>query len=589
VESHFLKQIHGPQDLQNLSMPDLQRLAAEIRTEIIETTAQNGGHLAPNLGTVELTIALHRVFHAPEDKIVWDVGHQSYTHKMLTGRADTFSTIRKYDGLCGFTKMSESPYDCFGAGHAGVSISAAMGFSVAADLQKKHEHAVAVLGDGSLICGISLEAMNNLRSTCKNMIIILNDNNMSIAKSIGAIPKYLNSLITGHNYNSFKQLTKRAITHFPGGENLIQNIRQLESSAKSVLVPGMFFEEMGIRYFGPIHGHQLPEMIEMFQRIKDFQTPVLVHVITEKGHDCDFAVQNPEEFHGVGCFDPKTGKSVSGEKNKNTFSKTFGNTLYAMTEKHADIVSVTAAMASGCGIQHEYIEKFKDRFFDVGIAEEHAVVFAAGLAAGGLRPIVVIYATFLHRALDCVFHDICLQNLPVVICCDRSGIVEDGPTHHGIYDISFLRAMPNLTIMMPGNETELTLMMEQAYELRRPVVIRYAKGSSGMSETETVQTPLQTGKAVQIREGKDVGIWACGCEIYRALKAAEILREKGISVSVVNVRYLKPFDAEFLRNQASVMPVVSMEDHVKDGGLASLVSETLIGSAHHGVMSFGWE
>ncbi len=590
MSNSFIEKINGPEDLRNLSRNDLQELAEEIRREIVDTVSRNGGHLAPNLGVVELTLALHRVFHAPEDKIVWDVGHQSYTHKIVTGRYEAFSRIRKYDGLCGFTKRGESPYDCFGAGHAGVSISAAMGFSVAADLQKKTEHAVAVLGDGALICGISLEAMNNLRSSCKNMIIILNDNKMSIAKSIGAIPNYLNSLITGRNYNRFKAFSKMMVQRIPGGESLVGNIQQLESAAKSLFVPGIFFEEMGIRYVGPINGHQLPELIETLERVKEFNRPVLVHVITEKGHGCEYAIQSPEEFHGIGSFNPLTGKTVQPVQKKDTFSKSFGKKLQQMSEQHQDIVAITPAMASGCGISHDYIQKFRDRFFDVGIAEEHALVFAAGLAAGGLYPVVAIYATFLQRALDCVFHDICLQDLPVMICADRAGIVEDGPTHHGIYDIGFLRCMPNLNILEPRNERELQMMMETAYTWKCPVIIRYARGNSGMDDRETEPAEIIQGKAEQLLTGTDLAIWACGREVYQALHTAQLLQSQyGLSATVVNARSLKPFDRDLLMEQASKMPVVTMEDHVKSGGLASIAAEVLASEKHSGILSFGWE
>ena len=590
MEHPLTDKIKSPDDLKSMSMEELTRLASEIRDEIITTVSQNGGHLAPNLGIVELTIALHRVFHAPEDKIVWDVGHQSYPHKILTGRADAFSSIRKYDGLCGFTKRGESPYDCFGGGHAGVSISAAMGFSAAAEIQKKHEHAVAVLGDGALICGISLEAMNNLRSSCENMIIVLNDNKMSIARSIGAIPNYLNSLITGKNYNRFKAFAKMMVQKIPGGENLVGNIQQLESSAKSLFVPGIFFEEMGIRYIGPINGHQLPELIETLERVKEFHRPVLVHVITEKGHGCEYAIQSPEEFHGIGSFNPLTGKTISSGPARETFSQAFGKKLFEMTEKHPDIVAVTAAMASGCGISHEYIQKFRNRFFDVGIAEEHAAVFASGLAAGGMRPVVAIYATFLQRAMDCIFHDICLQNLPVIFCADRAGIVEDGPTHHGIYDVAFFRAMPNLILLEPRNERELEMMMEEAYRLKCPVVIRYAKGSSGMDESEKPPEPVVPGKAEILTEGSDLIFWACGREVYQALHTAHLLQEKwNISAGVVNARSLKPFDCQLLRAQAEKCPIVTLEDHVKTGGLASAAAETLVHTHHRGLISFGWE
>ncbi len=584
MEQKILDRINSPEDLRRLSVSDMQTLSQEIRETIIKTVAENGGHLAPNLGVVELTVALHRVFRAPEDKIIWDVGHQSYPHKLLTGRRKEFSSIRKYNGLSGFTKREESPYDCFGAGHAGTSISSAMGFSVASELKGMHNHTVAVIGDGSLICGISLEALNNLRSTCKNMIIVLNDNKMSISKSIGAIPNYLNQIITGRNYNRFKAYVKMMVQKMPGSASIIENIQNLEASAKNLFVPGIFFEELGIRYFGPIDGHNLNDLIQTFERVKEFNRPVIVHVITEKGHGCDYAIAAPEKYHGVGSFHPATGKNDA--KKKETFSSAFGKKLFRMAEEHPEITAVTAAMASGCGISGEFTERFPDRFFDVGIAEEHALVFAAGLAADGMRPVVAVYATFLQRALDCIFHDICLQNLPVILCADRAGIVEDGATHHGIYDISFLRAIPNLAILEPRNEKELAMMMDSAYAYAAPVLLRYPRGCS---DDDSEPAEIFWGKAERLSSGTDLAFWTSGREAVTARQTADILKEKyGISVSVVNARFLRPFDTEMFRADAEKMPVVTLEDHVTAGGLASIAAEALNNVKHRGLHSFGW-
>ena len=589
VGKRILDGIDSPEALKKLTMDELNQLSREIHSEIIEVVARNGGHLAPNLGVTDLTIALHRVFDMPRDKIIFDVGHQSYPHKLLTGRRKEFHSIRKEEGLSGFTKADESAFDPFGAGHAGTAISAAMGFAAARDLNGTDEHIVALLGDGALGCGISLEAMNNVRSSCRNLIIVLNDNKMSISRSTGAIPNYLNSIITGRNYNRFKAFTKMSIERLPGGGEIVGSIQKLETSLKSLFVPGLFFEAMGLRYIGPINGHQLPELIETFERVKKFNRPVLVHVITEKGHGCEYAKDAPEKFHGVSSFNPENGALMAQGKGE-TFSSAFGEELVRLAEKDSRIVGITAAMCAGTGMT-SFAAKFHDRFFDVGIAEEHALVFAAGLAAAGKRPVVAIYATFLQRALDCVFHDICLQNLPVVICADRAGIVEDGPTHHGIYDLSFLQAMPNLSILAPRNERELKRMLQKALEQENPVLIRYPRGGSGMTAAgDPPPSPLEWGRAEILRPGSDLAIWTFGREARTALKAADLIREKtGREVAVVNARFLKPFDRAQLEAHAALMPIVTLEDHVKTGGLASIAESVLVGIPHHGLLSFGWK
>lgn len=590
MDKSLLEKINKPADIANLNQEELTELCEELREEIISAVSHNGGHLAPNLGVIELTVALHRVFNLPKDKIVWDVGHQSYAHKLLTGRRKEFHTLRKFGGLSGFTLRDESEYDCFGAGHAGTAISASMGFAAARDYRHTDERVVAVVGDGSLICGISLEALNNLRSTCKDLIIVINDNKMSISKSVGAIPNYLNKIITGQNYNRFKAFAKMAVKKMPGGQDIVGGIQKIEEATKSLFVPGVFFEEMGLRYIGPINGHQLPELIQTFERVKTFNRPVIVHVITEKGYGCEYAKEAPEKFHGVSAFNPANGMSDS-PSSKTTFSTAFGSSLVKLAEEHSEVVAITAAMTSGTGMS-EFAKRFHERFFDVGIAEEHALVFAAGLAANGLRPVVAVYATFLQRALDCLFHDICLQKLPVIICADRAGIVEDGPTHHGIYDLSFLMQMPNLTIMCPANEYELELMFREAYRLNSPVVIRYPRGSSGCP-AETVRSstpPLEYGKFHTVRTGKDLTIYSTGRELYTALEAADILKkEKNMECGVVNVRFLRPFDSESFLSTAAAMPIVTIEDNIKSSGLGGLAAELLIDRPHSKILRFGWE
>jgi len=585
----ILPHIHSPEDLRKLTGKELTALPEEIRERIIDVVSKNGGHLAPNLGTVELTIALHMVFHAPEDKILWDVSHQAYTHKLLTGREAEFDTLRQKGGISGFTKMDESPYDAFGSGHSGTALSAAMGFEVAGHLLKKEDRVIAVVGDGALTNGITFEALNNLRSTCRGLILIVNDNKMSIARSTGAISRILNRIITAKLYNRIKAAAKYILRIFPHGENMIGGIRGLENSLKSLLVPGVFFEEMGIRYIGPVNGHNLAELIRTLRRVKDNDLPVIVHVITEKGRGCKFANEDPELFHGIGKFNPETGELIRSAGAKPTFSTVFGKSLEKLAAQDPKLVTVAAAMALGCGIPHEFIRKYRERFFDVGIAEEHAIAFAAGLAANGCHPVAAIYATFSQRALDCLFHDVGLQNLPVLLCEDRAGLVEDGPTHHGIYDVSFLRAIPNMVIMMPANEDELPMMMEAALKHPCPAVIRYPKGNSGRPDGDPAPAPIEWGKAAVVREGSDLSFWCAGREIYTALAAADILEKKhGIRAAVVNVRFLKPFDAALFKQHLG-KPVVTIEDHVKQGGLASIVAEHAACNGCPALLSYGWE
>lgn len=585
----ILKKIHSPEDLRKLTGKELKSLPAEIRERIIDVVSKNGGHLAPNLGTVELTIALHMVFHAPEDKILWDVGHQAYTHKLLTGREAEFDTLRQRGGVSGFTKMDESPYDCFGSGHSGTALSAAMGFEVADNLLEKHDRVIAVVGDGALGNGITFEALNNLRSTCRGLILIANDNKMSIARSTGAIAHILNRIITAKLYNRTKTAMKYVLKRIPLGQKMIGSIQGLENSLKSLLVPGVFFEEMGIRYIGPVNGHNLDELVRTLRRVKDNDLPVIVHVITQKGRGCKCASDDPELFHGIGRFNPETGELIRNPDARPTFSAVFGASLEKLAEQDPKLVTVAAAMALGCGISHDFIRKHKDRFFDVGIAEEHAIAFAAGLAANGCHPVAAIYATFSQRALDCLFHDVALQNLPVLLCADRSGLVEDGPTHHGIYDVSFLRAIPNMAILMPANEDELPMMMEAALKRACPAVIRYPKGNSGRPDGDPAPAPIEWGKAVVVREGSDLSFWCAGREIYTALAAADILEKKhGLRAAVVNVRFLKPFDDALFR-QCLGKPVVTLEDHVKQGGLASIAAELAAWNGCPAMLSFGWE
>ncbi len=581
----ILDQIQTPADVKKLKGEQLPQLCRELREEIVDAVSHNGGHLAPNLGVVELTVALHRVFDLPKDKILWDVGHQTYAHKLLTGRRDRFCTIRRYHGLSGFPSPEESEYDPFVSGHAGTSISAALGFEAANENLGKEDRVVAVIGDGSLICGLSMEALNNVRSTCKNLIIVINDNKMSISRSVGAIPNYLNRIITGYSYNRFKAFAKMALRKLPASSEIIGGIQKIEGATKSLFVPGIFFEELGLRYIGPVNGHKLPELIETFRRIREFNRPVIVHVITQKGEGYEFAERQPEKFHGVSGFDPDTGE-MRKKRAGTTFSSEFGRALCSLAEAHPEVVGITAAMRSGTGMT-DFSERFPDRFYDVGIAEGHALTFAAGLAANGLHPVVSVYATFLQRALDSLYHDICLQKLPVVVCADRSGVVEDGPTHHGLYDESFALAMPDLCIMAPKNEPELAAMLELGYQLKSPVMIRYPRGGSGLGKLSCA--PLEKGRAEVVRDGSDLSIWAVGREVKTALETADILKEKaGISCRVVNVRFLKPLDKELLRADALKMPLVTLENTLLGTGLDVLADRLLIGEKHCGILHFAW-
>jgi 1-deoxy-D-xylulose-5-phosphate synthase len=584
----LLDNIQSPADLKKLSINELPALAAEIRKVLIDTVSETGGHLASNLGVVELTIALHYVFDSPKDKMVWDVGHQGYVHKLLTGRKDIFKTLRNYEGCLGFLSRDESEHDCFGAGHAGTAISAALGMIVAAERKGSDEKVVAVVGDGSLNCGISLEGLNNVSANTRRLIIILNDNKMSISENVGAIPSSLNRIISGHGYNRFKNMAKMMVRKIPGHNNISKTINRIEETIKSIFLPGVFFEELGLRYIGPLDGHNLPKLIHALDGLSEPTRPLLIHVLTEKGRGYQPAEDAPEKFHGMSAFDAKTGK-ING-KSGFTFSKAFGETMVELAGQKEELAVITAAMAKGTGLA-EFSEKYPNKFYDVGIAEEHAVVFASGLASAGLRPVVALYATFMQRALDCVFHDVCLQNLPVIFCLDRAGVVEDGPTHHGIHDLGFFRGIPNLTIMAPKDENELREMIFTAYELNSPVVIRYPRGGSKQIEklSDTPPASLEPAKAEVVRKGKDGVIWAMGPEVFNAQDIAAKLAEQNIELTVVNTRFIRPFDAKLLQKQAAAMPVFTLEDCQITGGLASEVDEVLINSNHKGVKHFGWK
>lgn len=582
----LLGRINGPQEIKQLSREELERLCEEIRSEIISVVSKNGGHLAPNLGVIELTVALHRVFNSPEDAIVWDVGHQSYPHKMLTGRYRRFHTIRQYGGLSGFQSPAESEHDVFATGHAGSALSSAMGLAAANERNGREGKVVAVVGDGALGNGISLEALNNVREFHRNFILVINDNKMSISKSVGTISTHLTRFITGRRYNRLKTHVKYILRKLPLGTHVIHFVRRIEELTKNLLVSSVFFEEMGFKYVGPIDGHDLPSLIEHFEKIREITSrPIAVHVITEKGHGCKYAISSPEKFHGVPAFDPETGELLPAPKNTYSFSAAFGDAVVRLAEEHGDVVALTAAMSGGTGL-NRFAKQFPDRFYDVGIAEEHAVVFAGGLAAGGLRPVLAIYSTFLQRALDCVFHDVCLQNRAVIFCVDRAGAVEDGPTHHGIYDLPFLLGMHNLAILCPRDATELGEMLSAAYENSGPVMIRYPR--SNASDLAVPRSPLVWGRAEMVSCGGRVSIWSNGRELVTALAVAALLRTKNVAASVVNVRFLKPFDSELLVREAEEKLIVTIEDSLHAGGLGRIVNDQLIHRPNGGVLHFSW-
>lgn len=583
--SDFLKDIDSPRDLKKLPLKALPEVSQEIRDLIVRTVSENGGHLASSLGVTDLTVALHYAFDVPADKIVWDVGHQAYAHKIITGRRDKFHTLRQDGGISGFPNLAESETDGFIAGHAGTAISAALGMAKARDLRDGTEHVLAVVGDGSLGCGISLEALNNVTESAKRFIIILNDNRMSISANVGGMTRYLNKLIGNSFYNKCKTLLKKMLRPIDPYDSIRNMIRRMETAMKRILVPTVYFEELGIRYMGPIDGHNIAELVDVFRQIKAFDRPVMLHIVTTKGKGYKPAMKSPEHFHGVGKFDVTTGEIPSSGW---SFSSAFGHTMVELCKVHPDLYAITAAMCSGTGLK-SLSEHLPERVMDVGIAEEHAVVFAGGLAVSGLRPVVAIYASFLQRAFDPVFHDICLQNLPVIFCCDRAGVVDDGPTHHGIQDLGFLAALPNLAVLQPKDENELRAMLHAAYERKTPVAIRYPRGTAPVPFTpELPPQSLEWGKSEVVREGKDVVIYALGRETYTALEVAQLLAAKGIEATVVNARFVAPFDTATLR--AFTQPIVTIEDHVMDAGLAAVVAREMVkaGMSNKLLCSFGW-
>ncbi|MGC6455853.1 MAG: 1-deoxy-D-xylulose-5-phosphate synthase [Coraliomargaritaceae bacterium] len=575
----LLEKIQSPRDIKKLSYEQLAHLATEIRSNIIETTAHNGGHVGPNLGVVELTLGLHRVFDTPEDRFVFDVAHQGYVHKLLTGRNDErFAKLRQSGGLSGFLSRDESPHDSFGAGHAGTALSAALGMAAARDKRGSKEHVVALCGDAAFTCGITMEALNNVASSTKRLIIILNDNKWSIAKNVGALSRYFNELITNPIYNRLNDNVESLLQKVPGGESLIQFGAKWKQETKDFFVSSSLFEKYKVRYIGPIDGHDQQQVDYYLRFAKRADQPVLLHILTTKGKGYDVAIKNPERFHGASPFEIETGKSSPPSKpgSPPKFQDAMGRSLEGFARRDPKVVGITAAMPSGTGL-NLLEEALPEQFFDVGIAEEHAVLFAAGMATSGFHPVCAIYSTFLQRAFDQIIHDVALQKLPVLFCMDRAGLSpNDGATHHGLFDISYLRCVPNAIVMAPSDEDELADMMATGLEYKGPAFIRYPRGAALGVPVKEEAEPLSMGQAKRLQPLGDIEIWAIGNMVTEAEKIALRLSEHGIDAGVVNARFVKPLDMEMLQESASrAKLIVTMEDHVLSGGFGSAVLEAL--------------
>jgi 1-deoxy-D-xylulose-5-phosphate synthase len=572
----ILERVNQPKDLKTLNYYELKQLALDIRKEIIDVVSTNGGHLAPNLGVVELTLALHRVFDTPKDKIIWDVGHQTYIHKLITGRQKEFKSLRLFNGLSGFPKRGESPHDCFETGHSSTSISAAVGFAKARDLLKEKSHVIAVIGDGAMTGGMVFEALNHAGHDKTNMIVVLNDNEMAISQNVGAMSSYLSRLRTNPRYDKSKEEIESLLLRIPAiGTKVAKAAEKAKDSLKYLLVPGLLFEELGFTYLGPIDGHDQAAMEQIFEQAKQKKGPILVHVLTKKGKGYEPAEKNPDIFHGVGPFNKETGEPIK-KTAPPTFTQIFGETLCQIAEVNPKVVAITAAMPSGTGL-NQFAKKFPERFFDVGIAEQHAVTFASALALGGVKPVVSIYSTFYQRAYDQVLHDVCLPGANVVLAIDRAGVVgDDGPTHHGVFDMTFMRVIPNLTFMAPKDENELRHMLNTALKLEGPVAIRYPRSVGlGVELTEELKE-LPVGKAEVLREGKDLTLIGIGPMVNTCIAAAQELHHRGVEATVINLRFLNPLDREtILRYARMTKHIITVEDHMLAGGMGSSVLETL--------------
>jgi 1-deoxy-D-xylulose-5-phosphate synthase len=585
VNYSVLEKVKFPEDIRKLNIAELNTLAQEIRGLIINTVASSGGHLASSLGTVELTLALHFVFSTPQDKVIWDVGHQSYAHKIITGRKDKFTTLRKKDGISGFPRREESIYDAFNVGHSGTSISAAAGFAQAQCLKGDRNKIIAVIGDGSMTTGMAFEALNWTGDCKKDIIIVLNDNEMSISPNVGALSSYLNRVMTGHTVTRLKTDIKSFLKSIPGvGDQMVKLSHQIEESLKTFVVPGAFFEELGFTYVGPLEGHRLDYLIKNFENIKELKGPVLVHVITKKGKGYKFAEEKPLNYHGISPFNIDTGQKLASSSGIPTYTEIFGKTLVELARKDSRIVAITAAMCEGTGLD-QFRQELPDRLYDVGIAEQHGVTFAAGLAIEGFIPVVAIYSTFLQRAYDQILHDVCLQKLPVVFAIDRAGLVgEDGATHQGLFDYSYLRSIPNIIVMAPKDENELQHMLKTAVSCGCPVSLRYPRGKGIGARLDGELKALEIGKGEVLREGSDLSVVAIGSTVYPALAAAEKLCAEGLNIKVINARFIKPIDRDLLLNvAATIKKIITVEENVLQGGFGSAVLELLAEKGISGV------
>ncbi len=569
----LLDLINKPEDLKGIKISQLPDLADEIRQIIISTISKTGGHLASSLGVVELTIALLRTFDLNNDKIIWDVGHQCYAHKILTGRKEQFQTIRQYLGLSGFPKICECDYDCFGTGHASTSISAALGMAKARDIKGENFKVIAVIGDGSLTGGMSFEALNHAGHTKTDMIVILNDNEMSISPTVGGLLQHIDNFRTNATYNKFRKDVADIVSMF--GKQATKMVKKIDETVKALIVDNMLFESLGFRYFGPIEGHNIVNLISILQRVKDISGPIVVHVVTKKGKGFSFAEDNPTKYHSSGSFDLQTGQSVK-KSNKITYTEAFGNALIKLATNNRNIVAISAAMIDGTGLS-EFQQRFPQRCFDVGIAEQHAVTFSAGLASQGIKPVLAVYSTFLQRGYDQIVHDVCLQNLPVVFALDRAGLVgADGPTHHGTFDFAYLRHIPNMVVMAPKDESELQHMLKTAIEYDGPIALRYPRGEGiGVQLTDELLS-LPIGKAELIKDGNDILLLAIGSMVYPAIQSVENLEKEGISTAVVNARFVKPLDRGLIIPLAKrIGKVITIEEHAVSCGFGSAFAEMI--------------
>lgn len=581
----YLMKHRFPDDLKKMDNDELELLSYEIRDFLVEEVSKTGGHLASNLGAVELSIALHKVFDSPKDKLIWDVGHQTYVHKILTGRADKFPGLRQLNGLSGFPKSKESPHDIFDTGHSSTSISLGLGMAAARDVKGEDYNVISIIGDGAMTGGVAFEALNNVASLNSKMIVILNDNEMSISKNTGGFSKYMGRLRGSDKYLSMKSQIKKNVSKVPViGEGMITGLKNAKKSIKYAMIDGIIFEELGFKYFGPVDGHDINELCEALELAKEYKKPVFIHVITKKGKGYSKAEERPDIFHGIGPFDMDTGIPIK-TSDKPSYSKVFGNKLTKMADEDDRIVAISAAMIDGTGLD-SFKEKHPNKIFDVGIAEGHAVTFAAGLAKAGLKPYFAVYSTFLQRAYDEIIEDVCLQNLPVVFCIDRAGIVgADGETHHGIFDLSYLRHIPNMTIMAPKDGAELEAMLEFSKTINGPCAIRYPRGSAA-----DISKPnkITLGKSHQLKRGTDVEIWSVGTMADKVIKAADILKAKGISASIINTEFVKPLDTDRLKKSAEKYPlIVTVEDNVVSGGIGEGIKD-IVSLKDVKVINIGW-